>query len=72
MSVHTLPHLTLGKSRPLWPVMMDDSAPTHGRRKLIETNKNVLPQKRTVVAELCGETYSKSYEKNGVEKRPQR
>ena len=23
------------KSRPLWPVMMDDSAPTHERRKLV-------------------------------------
>ena len=35
--------------------MMDDSAPTHD-----ETYKNVLPQKRTVVAEVCGEIHSKN------------
>ena len=39
--------------------MMDDSAPTPDRRKLVKTYKNVLPRKRTVVAEVCRETYSK-------------
>ena len=33
---------------------MDDSAPTHERRKLVKTYKNVLPQKQTVAAEVCG------------------
>ena len=46
------------KSRPLWPVMMDASALTHKKRKLVKTYKNVFPQKWTVVAEVCGETYS--------------
>ena len=36
--------------------MMDDSAPTHERRKLVKTYKNMLPQKRTVAAEVCGES----------------
>ena len=27
------------KSRPPWPVMMDDNAPTHERRKLVKTYK---------------------------------
>ena len=44
-------------------MMMDDSAPTHKRMKLVETYKNVLPRKWTVVAEVCGETYSKNDEK---------
>ena len=39
------------------------NAPTHKRRKLVKTYKNVLPQKRIVVAEVCGETYSKSDKK---------
>ena len=30
------------KSRPLWPVTMDDSAPTQERRKLVKTYENVL------------------------------
>ena len=68
MSVHTLCKLTVHtrripsrsskESRFLWSVMMDDSEPTHERIKLVETNKNGLPRKRTVVAEVCGETYS--------------
>ena len=56
------------KSRPLWPVMMNDSAPIHKRRKLVKTYKNVISQKWTVVAKVCGETYSKKSDKNGVEK----
>ena len=40
--------------------MMDDSAPTNQRRKLVKTYKNVLPQNRTVDAIVCGETYSKN------------
>ena len=38
-------------------MMMDDGAPTHERRKIVKTYKSVLPQKLTVVAEVCGETY---------------
>ena len=42
-------------------LMMDDSAPTHERRKLIKTYKKiVLLQKRPIAAEVCGETYSKN------------
>ena len=41
-------------------MMMDDSVPTHVRRKLVKTYKNELTQKRTVVAEVCGETYFKN------------
>ena len=41
-------------------MMMDDRAPTHERRKLGKTYKNALPRKRIVVAEVCGETYSKN------------
>ena len=56
---------------PLWQVMMDDSAPTHERRRLVETYKKVLPQKRTVVAEvlICEETYSKNVIKWNREKK---
>ena len=37
-------HLTLQQSLPLWLVMMDDSEPTHERKKLVnKTYKNVLP-----------------------------
>ena len=44
-------------------MIMDCSAPTHGGKKLVKTYKNVLPQKRTLVAEVCGETYSKNVKK---------
>ena len=45
-------------------MMMDDSAPTHERRKLVKTyKKNVIPLNRFVVAVACEETYSKN-EKN--------
>ena len=47
------------KSSALWRMIIDDSAPTHERRKLAKTYKYVLPQKRTVAAEVCGETYLK-------------
>ena len=47
----------------MWPVMMDDNAPTHERRKPVKTYKNVLPRKRIVVAEVYGETSSKNDEK---------
>ena len=43
--------------------MIDDNAPTHERRKLFKTRKNVLPRKRIVVAEVCEETYSKNDKK---------
>ena len=55
-----IPSHSSKNSRPLWPVMMDDSAPTHERRKLVKAYKNMLPRKQTVVAEVCGETYSKN------------
>ena len=60
VSVHTS-HCTQVKSHLilLSPVMMDDKAPTHERRKLVKTSKTVLPQKWIVVAEVCGETNSK-------------
>ena len=53
MSVHMLITLhtrkisshSVSKRRPLWLVMMDDSAPTHKKRKLVKTYKIVLPQK---------------------------
>ena len=44
-------------------MMMDNRAPTHERRKLVKNYKNVLPKKWTVVAEVCGETYSKNDKK---------
>ena len=51
---------------------MDDNAPIHERRKLVITYKNVLPRKRTVVAKVSGETYSKKLDQSGIEKkRPQ-
>ena len=56
----------------MWPVMMDDSAPTHERRKLVITYKNVLPRKRTVVAKVSGETYSKKLDQSGIEKKDHR
>ena len=49
--------------------MMDDSAPTPKRRKLVKTFKNVHPRKRIVISEVCGETYSKIDIKEGVDKR---
>ena len=48
--------------------MMDDSVPKQERKKLVKTYKNVLPRIWTVVAKVCGETYSKKSDKNGVEK----
>ena len=78
MSVHTShcthikSHPNLGKRvGPLWPVMMDDSAPIHEGRKLVKTYKNVLPRKWIVVGKVCGETYSENDKKDGVEKQPQ-
>ena len=61
MSVHTsqIPSHSLKKSRPLWPVMMDDSAPTQDSRKIIKTYKNMFPLKWTVVAAVCRKTYYK-------------
>ena len=52
-------------------MMMDDSAPTHKRRKLVKIYKNVLSRKRTVVAEVSSETYFKNWDKIEVEKQPQ-
>ena len=40
-----------------------DSAPTYERRKLVKSYKNMLPQKRTVVAEVCKKTYFKNDKK---------
>ena len=52
-------------------MMMDDNAPIHERRKLelLKPIKKCAPLKRIVVAEVCGETYSKNNKKDGVEKR---
>ena len=50
MKIVDFPSRSSKKSRPLWPVMMDDRTPIYERRKLIKTYKNVLPQKRTMVA----------------------
>ena len=44
-------------------MMMDDYAPTHGRRKLVKTFKNMFPRKQTVVTQVCGVTYSKNDKK---------
>ena len=54
-----IPSRSLKKRIPLWPVMIDDSAPTHERRKLVKTYKNAILRKRTVATEVCEETYSK-------------
>ena len=37
--------------------MMDDSIPSHKRRKLVKTYKNVLPISPPKAAEVCRETY---------------
>ena len=50
-----IPFHCLKKSTPLWLVMIDVSAPMHEKRKLVISYKNVLPRKRTVVAEVCEE-----------------
>ena len=47
--------------------LFNDNAPTHERRKLVKIYKNVLPQKRTVAVEVCGETY-KNVCASGVQK----
>ena len=44
-------------SKPLWPVIIDDNAPTLKRRKLDKTYKN---RKLIGVAGVCWETYSKN------------
>ena len=64
-TLHTrkIPSHSSKKSRPLWPMMMDDSAPTHTRRKLVKTYKNVIPQKRTMVAYVCGRPTPKNDKK---------
>ena len=36
---HIKSHHSSKKSRPLWPVMMNDSAPIHKRRKLVKPTK---------------------------------
>ena len=59
LHTHKMSSHSSKKSRPLWLVLMDDSAPIHERRTLVKTYKIVLPRKRIVVAEVCGETYSK-------------
>ena len=44
-------------------MMMDDNAPILEKRKLAQTYKNVLPQKRIAVAKVCEETYSRKMTK---------
>ena len=64
ITLHTrkIPSYSLKKSRPLWPVMMDDPAPssTHKRRKLVITYKMGSLENGLWVAEACGETYFKN------------
>ena len=43
-------------------MMMDDNVLTDERRNLVKTYKNVLPQKRTVVAKVSEDTYSKKFD----------
>ena len=68
MSVHTL-HCTHGKShlfkenRPLWLVIMDDSAPTYERRKPVKTYKNVLPQNGLWLLKYAGRPTPKKSDK---------
>ena len=77
ITLHTrkIPSHSSKKSRPLWPVMIDDNTPTHESRKLVKTYKNLLPRKRILVAEVCGETYFKNdkkmEKKNGHKRRNQ-
>ena len=57
---------SLKKSRPLWPVMRDDSAPTQERRKLVKTKTYIhmcALKKRTVVAGVLGRPTPKNDEK---------
>ena len=65
ITLHTpkIPSHSSKKSRPLWPIMMYDNAPTHERRKLVKTYKNMFPRKQIVVDEVCGEPYSKDDKK---------
>ena len=49
-------------------MMVDESAPTHKKRKLVKTYKNVLPKKRTVGAEVSREIYSRKCDENGSRK----
>ena len=66
ITLHTckIPFHSSKRSWLLWPVMMDESAPTHERRKLVKTYKKcVLPQKRTVAAKVSRETYYKNDKK---------
>ena len=51
-------------------MLIDDSAPTHTRRKLVKTYKNVLLHKRTVGAEVCGD--QKIDKRDGLEKQSQK
>ena len=57
MSVHK--YYCIRSSRKSRPVMMDDSASTHERKKLVKAYKNVLPQKQTAVAEVWGDLLKK-------------
>ena len=41
LHTHKIPSHSSKKSRPLWPVMMDDNAPTQERRKLVKTYKDI-------------------------------
>ena len=51
--------------------MMDDSLPTHERRELVKTYKNVLSLKWTVVVKYAGRPTLPLMKKDGVEKWPQ-
>ena len=38
---------------PPWLMMMDDSAPTQERRKMVKIHETVFAQKHTVAAKIC-------------------
>ena len=43
-------------------MMMDESASTYDRRKLVKTNKYMLPRKLTMVTKVCAEVYFRNDE----------
>ena len=51
-------------------MMIDDSAPTQNKTKLLKPTKNVLPQIRTMAAETCGwrDLHTKYDRRDRVEK----
>ena len=44
MQTHKIPSRSSKKYRSMWPVMIDDSASTQKKRKLVKTYESMLPQ----------------------------